>query len=83
MGLRESIMGAFSFLGTSSGKESNVAAYVIREHRRGRSVNEILADNYVTNRLTPEQVNRVLDRPEVIRALGDQIVAEARAAEPS
>ena len=76
-------MGAFSFLGTSSGKESNIATYVIREHRRGRTVNEILEDHYVTNRLTPEQVNRVLDRPEVIRALGDQIVAEARSPKPS
>ena len=83
MGLRESIMGAFSFLGTSSGKESNISTYVIREHRRGRAVQEILTDNYVTNRLSPEQIDRVLDRPEVIRGLGDQIVAEARDAKLS
>jgi len=47
-----------------------MAEYVIREHRRGRPLQEILEDHYVTNRFSPEQVKRLLDRPEVVQALG-------------
>jgi hypothetical protein len=56
-----------------------VAAYVIREHERGRSLAEILDDPYVRNRTTPQERERLLDRPEVIRALGDDVIGQARA----
>jgi hypothetical protein len=56
-----------------------VAAYVIREHERGRSLAEILEDPYVRNRTTPQERERLLDRPEVIRALGDDVIGQARA----
>ena len=49
-----------------------MAVYVVREHERGRDVTEILEDKYVQNRLTPQQVARLLDRAEVIRALGQE-----------
>ena len=55
-----------------------VAAYVIREHERGRSLTEILDDPYVKNRTTPQERDRLLDRPEVIRALGDDVVGQAK-----
>jgi hypothetical protein len=67
-----------SFLFTRSTQEERVAAYVIREHERGRSLEEILGDPYVRNRLTPQQRSRLLDRPDVIRAIGDDIVEGAR-----
>jgi hypothetical protein len=51
---------------------------VIREHGRGRSLSEILDDRYVQNRLTPQQQMRLLDRPEVIQALGDETVEDTR-----
>jgi hypothetical protein len=70
----------FSFLFTRSTQEERVAAYVIREHERGRSLEEILEDPYVRNRLTPQQRARLLDRPDVIRAIGDDIVDSARQA---
>ncbi|MBA2568445.1 MAG: hypothetical protein H0V11_03765 [Actinobacteria bacterium] len=56
-----------------------VASYVIREHERGRSLTEILDDPYVKNRTTPQERDRLLDRPEVIRALGDDVVGQAKA----
>ena len=56
---------------TRSSQEERLAAYVIREHERGRALDEILDDPYVTNRAQPEQVARLLDRPEVIHALGE------------
>jgi hypothetical protein len=55
-----------------------MADYVIREHHRGRPLQEILQDKYVTNRCTPEQINRLLDRPEVVHAIGDDVAAAAK-----
>jgi hypothetical protein len=57
-----------------------VIAYLTREHRRGRRLTEILQDRYVQNRLTVQQQARLLDRPEVVRALGEQDVDAAREA---
>ena len=78
MGFVDAIRGAFSFLSTRSQAEERIAQYIIREHRRGRPVQEILNDHYVTNRMTPEQVRRLLDRPEVIHELGEDVVMDLR-----
>ena len=72
----------FSFLFARSSQEERVAAYVIREHDRGRSLEEILNDPYVRNRLTPAQQARLLDRPDIIRAVGNDMVDSAREALP-
>jgi hypothetical protein len=68
----------FSFLFAGSSTEDRVAAYVIREHARGRGLAEILNDRYVENRLSPEQKRRLLDRPEIVHALGEDAVDETR-----
>ena len=68
-----------AFLFPKSQKEELVAEHIIREHHNGRSLDDILKDSYVTNRLSPEQIDRVLERPEVIHSIGDDIVAERRA----
>ena len=68
----------FSFLFAKSSMEEQVAAYVIREHGRDRRVDEILQDRYVQNRLTPQQQARLLDRPDVIHALGKHDLDAAR-----
>jgi len=68
----------FSFLFTRSSNEERLAAYVIREHERGRPVAEILDDPYVRNRATPQEIARILDRPEVVHALGEHTVAAER-----
>jgi hypothetical protein len=65
-----------AFLFPKSQKESLVAEHIIREHHRGRALEEILKDSYVTNRLSREQIDRVLERPEVISSIGDDIAAE-------
>jgi len=74
--LTDWIRSPFSFLFTRSSQEDRLAAYVIREHDRGRSLDDILDDPYVKNRAKPNEVARLLDRPEVIRALGESTVAE-------
>jgi hypothetical protein len=68
----------FSFLFARSSTEERVSAYVIREHGRGRGLNQILEDRYVQNRLSPQQRLRLLDRPELIQALGDETVEDTR-----
>ena len=68
----------FSFLFARSSQEERLAAYVIREHERGRSLDEVLQDPYVRNRASEREVARLLDRPEVIHALGEGTVGSAR-----
>lgn len=58
-------------------KEDSLAAYVIREHRSGRPLDEILDDPYLKNRATDEQRVRLLERPDVIRAVGEDLAAMA------
>jgi hypothetical protein len=72
------LRGIFSFLFARSAAEDRVATYVIREHRRGRRLAEILDDAYLKNRLTPQQCDRLLEREDVIHAIGhDEIAAVA------
>ena len=58
-------------------KEEALSAYIVREHRLGRSLEEILNDAYLKNRSTEEQRLRLLERPEVIRAVGEDTAAMA------
>ena len=76
--VRDFLRNPFSFLGQRSSQEDRLATYVIREHERGRSLAEILEDRYVVNRTTPQQRARLLDRPEVIRAVGEDTIGDAR-----
>jgi hypothetical protein len=68
----------FSFLFARSGHEERVAAYIVREHDRGRSLKDILDDPYVRNRCTPQETARVLEQPDVIKALGGDVVEAAK-----
>jgi hypothetical protein len=80
MGLVDAIKGTFSFLWSRTQTEERIAQYVIREHHRGRPLHDILEDHYVTNRLSPEQIKRLLDRPDVVHALGENLVSETKSA---
>jgi hypothetical protein len=68
----------FAALFSRSDQIDRLGAYVIREHGRGRPLAEILDDPYIRNRSTPEQRERILDSPEVIRALGQATVEQAK-----
>ncbi len=80
--VRSLLRGPFSFLFARTSREERVAAYVIREHELGRSLDEILRDRYVQNRLTPAEQHRLLDRPELVHALGDDVIGETRRSLP-
>ena len=70
----------FDFLFSREPAEDRVTTYILREHGRGRSLGEVLSDRYVVNRVSPEQVERIFERPEVVEALGDEAIGQARAA---
>jgi hypothetical protein len=67
-----------SAVSRGSSKEDALAAYIVREHRLGRSIEGILDDPYLKNRASEEQRRRLLDRPEVIHAIGEDTAAMAR-----
>ncbi|HEX5467507.1 MAG TPA: hypothetical protein VFW80_00510 [Gaiellaceae bacterium] len=62
---------------TPMSKEDSLAAYVIREHRSGRALEEILDDPYLKNRASDEQRLRLLERADVIRSVGEHTAAMA------
>jgi hypothetical protein len=68
----------FAFLFERSSQEDRLAAYVIREHNRGRRLEEILQDRYIVNRTSPSQLQRLLDNPDLIRALGNDTIEAVR-----
>jgi hypothetical protein len=82
-GIARFFRGLFSFLGARSTHEERVAAYVIREHDRGRSLDDILNDPYVRNRMSPNEIARLLDRPDILKAIGDDMAEAAKQALPS
>ena len=58
-----------------------MATYVLREHERGRPLTEILEDPYIKNRTSEEQRARLLDNPDVVRAISHDAIEQARAAQ--
>jgi hypothetical protein len=71
----------FASLFSGSSREDQLAAYVVREHGTGRTIGDIMDDPYLKNRSTPEQRRRLLDRPDVIRAVAEDTDKAARPGE--
>jgi hypothetical protein len=72
----------FFFLSRRRYREAELAAYLRREHRRGRRLAEILDDPYIERCGGQSVLRSVLRRPEVIRALGDDVGDAIRASRP-
>jgi hypothetical protein len=53
--------------------EERVVDYAIREVRNGRKLAEVLQDPYVKNRLSDEKVAHVLETPELVTVVEEQI----------
>ena len=68
-----------SLFGTTR-REQYLERYVLREHRNGRAFAEILEDPYVRAWSSPEERARLLERPEIVAAVGDHTIADLRAA---
>jgi len=74
--LRSFVRNPFSFLFAGSSKEDRITAYMIREHD-GPAPHRNPEDPYIRNRATEREIARMLERPEVIEALGRATVTEA------
>lgn len=61
----------FWFLLVETSADDRVATYLVREHRRGRWLAEVVDDPFVRSRLSEQGVARLLERPELVRALAD------------
>jgi hypothetical protein len=61
----------FASLFSGSSREDQLAAYVIREHKLGRTLEDILDDPYIRNRASDLERRRLLERPDIIRAVGE------------
>jgi hypothetical protein len=59
--------------------EERVVEYVIREVHNGRTLTEVIADPYVRNRLADDKREALLQNPEVIQALEQEIQSAFRA----
>jgi hypothetical protein len=68
----------FGFLFAPSRREQYLSRYVLRECGRGRALEDVLADPYVRNRSTAEQRARLLERPEIVEALGERTLADLK-----
>jgi hypothetical protein len=58
--------------------EDALVRYVVREVSGGRALAEVMQDAYITNRAGQVDARRLLDRPEVIAAVGDDVLHELR-----
>ena len=67
----------FSSLFARSSREDQLAAYVIREHKLGRTLEDILDDPYLRNRASDVERRRLLERPDIIRAIGEDTASAA------
>lgn len=68
----------FSFLFARSRRDDYLARYVVRECASGRPLAEVLEDAYLRNRSSAEERARLLDRPELVAALGAHALDELR-----
>jgi hypothetical protein len=60
-------------------QEDALVRYIVGEAGRGRMLGDILDDPYVRNRSDDTTVHRILDRPELVNAVGRDAVEGLRA----
>jgi hypothetical protein len=71
----------YYFIGPRPRREAELAAYICRQHRRGRRLAEILDDPYIQNRGGRALLQAVLGSPAVIRTLGQDVADAIRVQE--
>ena len=70
------IKNPFASLFSSTRREQYLTRYVLRETAKGRSLDEVLTDPYIRNRSTPEERARLIEQPEIVKAIGASRVDE-------
>lgn len=54
-------------------REERVIRYIVNQLRKGRRVDEIMSDTYITNHTSEVQRAQILENPAVIRAIEEEI----------
>lgn len=72
----------YSFLGPRPFREARLRSYLVRQHRLGRSLREVLNDPYVRRCGGDRLCDRVIHDPATIAALEADIEAAIRGAKP-
>lgn len=65
-------------INSESAKHKRLVEYVVRQVSAERSLNDILEDPYITNRLSPLEQRALLEEPEIIDAVHDEVLTEMR-----
>jgi hypothetical protein len=79
---RRGLLSPFACFGPRPFREEHLRAYIVREHRAGRSLGEILADPYVRRLGPPTFCWRVAVSPRTLAALRRDTVAQIEACMP-
>jgi hypothetical protein len=59
--------------------EDRIVEYVVREAHKGRMIIDVIDDPYVRNRLNDQKRAEVLENPEVLKALDEEIKSSFKA----
>ena len=70
----------FSFFVAATKRDQYLEQYLLREYRKGRSIDEILEDPYIRGWSTPDEREKLLERPNVVSEIGKHKRVELSAA---
>lgn len=68
----------FLALSPRSTRGERLVAYIVRQHARGRSYEQIVGDTYVVHLTTPRQRELLLEEPALLHALVEDYVETLR-----
>jgi hypothetical protein len=76
MSIRDEIA---KLVGSETARHKRLVEYVLRQVRIGRNLSDVLDDPYVTNRLGTFDRLALLEEPEIVEAVSDEILNDLRA----
>ncbi len=72
----------YFFLSSRPPREQRIASYVIRQHRKGRMLSDVLADPYLRTCGSRRSVWKAVSQPWVLRALERNVEEAIRSLRP-
>jgi hypothetical protein len=75
MGLQDEVA---KLVGSESAKHKRLIEYVVRQVKTDRHLQDVLEDPYVTNRLSTLDRRALLEEPEIIDAVHEDVLTSMR-----
>ena len=63
---------------SESARHKRLVEYVVRQVSQGRTLDDVLGDPYITNRINELEQRALLDEPEVVEAVSDDVINDMR-----